>query len=112
WGFLNSVSGELLANEDEKGLTTFKNGQWQTKIKKDQFPKGILLRTALPIGQDSILLVSLANGLFIIHRDSLSSFTTPDIKDIASKNIVAACLLSSNSIALMTNLGGCNIINK
>jgi DNA-binding CsgD family transcriptional regulator len=64
------------------------------------------------LGQDSTLLVSLANGLFILHHDTLTSFVTPDISSIASKNIVAACLLSANTIALMTNLGGCNIITR
>lgn len=113
WGFLNSVNGELLAYEYETGLVSFKKDKWEKRINTGQLPKGnVLLRTALPLGEDSILLVSLAHGLFILHHDTLSSFATQDIKNVATKNIVGACMLSSGSFALTTNLGGCIIINK
>lgn len=113
WGFLGAVNGELLANENDKGLVYYSNEQWLPKKKSAQFPKNnLLLRTALPIGKDSTLLVTLMNGLFILHRDTLSAFETPDIKDIASRNISSASLVSTDRIALATNLAGCIIINK
>ena len=114
WGFMSSVAGQLIAYEsDKKELLSYSNGQWQQKIKCGQLLKNnIYLRTALPIGNDSILLVSLVHGLFIIHHDSLSSFITPDLQNIAPQNISAACLLSADRIALATNLAGCIIISK
>jgi ligand-binding sensor domain-containing protein/DNA-binding CsgD family transcriptional regulator len=113
WGFLGSVSGKLLAYENDKGLLSFTNGQWLPGIRFGQLPKdNIYLRSALSIGRDSILLVSLVHGLFILHNDTLSSFDTPDLKNIALQNISAACLLSPERIALSTNLAGCIIINK
>jgi ligand-binding sensor domain-containing protein/DNA-binding CsgD family transcriptional regulator len=113
WGFMSAVNGELLANEEIKGLVSYVNGQWKPRISVGHLPKdNFMLRTALPIGKDSILLVSLMNGLFILHHDTLSIFETHDILDIAAKNISAAGLLSSDRIALITNLAGCFIIDK
>ena len=113
WGFLGSVSGRLLAYETDKGLLHFKNGTWQPAIRTGSFPQGnLFLRTAIPAGQDSVLLVTLTHGLYILHHDTLSSFITPDIAAIAGQNISAACLLSADRIALFTNLAGCVIISK
>lgn len=113
WAFLGSVSGEILAYEDKQGLLKYSNGTWVPKIKYGRFPKQIMfLRTALPIGKDSILLVTLVDGLFVLHQDTLSPLITPDLKNIAPKNIGAACLLSPDRIALITNISGCIIISK
>lgn len=113
WGFLSSVNGELLANEIDKGLVYYSNGQWLSKIKVGKLPAdNLLLRSALPLTKDSTLLVSLMHGLFILHGDTVSAFSTPDLKNIASKNISSACIISKDRIALATNLGGCIIINK
>jgi ligand-binding sensor domain-containing protein/DNA-binding CsgD family transcriptional regulator len=112
WGFLGAVNGELIANENERGLVNYSNGKWVAKRKAAQLPAGnILIRSALPVGKDKTLLVTLMHGLFILHQDSISSFNTPDIKDVAAKNISSATLLSSDRIALATNLGGCIIVN-
>jgi DNA-binding CsgD family transcriptional regulator/cbb3-type cytochrome oxidase subunit 3 len=113
WGFLGSASGHLLAYESGKGLLSFKNGQWQPALKNGALPKeNLFLRSALPLGGDSILLVSLTHGLFILHNDTLSTFNTPDLNNIGRQNISAACLLAPNRIALFTNLAGCIIISK
>jgi hypothetical protein len=64
------------------------------------------------LGNDSLLLTSIAHGLFILKGDTVAPFETPDIKDIAAKNIFGACLLAPDKIALNTNLGGCIVIDK
>ncbi len=113
WGFLGMVNDELLANENDKGLVYYINGDWQPKIRSGKLPTdNYLLRTALPVGKDSVLLVSLMHGLHILHHDTVSIFETPAIKEAASKNIAAACMISAGRIALATNLGGCFIIDK
>lgn len=113
WGFLGAVGSQLLAYQFEKGLMSFKNGQWQPAIKVGQLPNdNIYLRTALPFGKDSVLIVSLLHGLFILHHDTLTTFTTPDIHRVAIQNISAACLLSADRIAFFTNLAGCIILSR
>lgn len=113
WGYLGAVNGELLANEIAKGLVRYVNGEWQQVIRNGKLPAdNFLLRTVLPLAKDSTLLVSLMHGLYVLHGDTVTPFSTPDIKEIAAKNISSACIISSDRIALATNLGGCIIINK
>ncbi|HEV7783110.1 MAG TPA: triple tyrosine motif-containing protein [Chitinophagaceae bacterium] len=113
WSFLSGVSGELLAYEYEKGLLSYKNGSWQKRAGTgEELIHNVLLKAALPFGKDSVLLFSLAHGAFLLHHDTLSPFITAGISSIASKNITWACYLSPGIIALTTNLGGCNIIDK
>lgn len=113
WGFLSSVSGKLLAHQSEKGLLNFINGNWEPALKSGAFPNiNPFLRSAVALGSDSVLLVTLTDGLFILHHDTLTPFVTPDISHIAKQNISAACLLAPGNIALFTNLAGCIIINK
>jgi hypothetical protein len=57
-----------------------------SRYKSNELPKdNIYLRTALPFGKDSILLVSLLHGLFVLHHDTLSPAShTPELKNIAT----------------------------
>jgi ligand-binding sensor domain-containing protein/DNA-binding CsgD family transcriptional regulator len=112
WAFLSSASSELLAWEYTKGFVVYRNGQWVPRLKEGSFPAGIMVRSTTPIGKDSVLITSLLHGLFIMHGDKLTPFETPDIKAISAKNIYGAVKVSEDKIALITNLGGCIIIDK
>ena len=112
WIFLGSSGKELLAFEFELGLVAYRNGKWEPRIKFGKLPVNALPRAALQIGKDSILLPTVFSGLFLIHGDTLSQFSTPDVNQIASKNISGACLMAADRIAITTNIGGCFVINK
>lgn len=112
WIFLGSTGNELLAYEYERGLVRYDNGRWVSRIVKGSLPANVLPRAALSIGKDSILLPTVASGLFLLHKDTISSFITPDTRLATAKNISGACMISEDRIALGTNIGGCIIINK
>jgi DNA-binding CsgD family transcriptional regulator len=112
WSFMGTTPSELLAFEYERGLVSFKNGKWVPSATPGILPQDILIRRPVIIGRDSTLLPSLVHGLFILHHDTITRFETPSIAAIASKNIFGACLLPGDKIALITNLGGCIVINK
>lgn len=112
WGFLGCTQKELIAHNYEKGLVILINGNWMPVIKKDTLPANINVSATIDIGNDSILITSLADGAFILHNGQFSAFKTNAIKDISSKIIYSACLLNRDRIALATNLAGCIIINK
>lgn len=112
WGFLGYANDQLLAFEYQKGLLSYKNGKWVQRIKFGSLPQGIQLKALVDLGNDSLLLTSVAHGLFILRGDSVAPFESPDIKDIAAKNIFGACLLSPDKIALNTNIGGCIVIDR
>ena len=112
WGFLGYAAGKLLAYDFEKGLVYFKNGQWIPRIKSGSLPANAEIKSITHLGNDSLLLTSVAHGLFILKNDTIVRFESRDINEIAAKNIAGACLLSPDKIALNTSLGGCVIINK
>ena len=112
WGFLGYAAGKLLAYDFEKGLVYFKNGQWIPRINTGSLPVNVEIKSITHLGNDSLLLTSVADGLFILKNDTIVRFESKDIKEIAAKNIAGACLLSPDKIALNTSLGGCVIINK
>lgn len=112
WIYLGSTGKELLAFEFELGLVVYRNGNWVPRVKVGRLPVSALPRAALQIGKDSILLPTVFSGLYLIHGDTLSQFSTPDINLIASKNISGACLMADNRIAITTNFGGCFVVNK
>jgi DNA-binding CsgD family transcriptional regulator/ligand-binding sensor domain-containing protein len=112
WTYLSVTPDELIAYEYEKGLVSYKNGQWLPRFHHGSLPAGFQLRGTVVIGKDSVLLPSQVHGLFILHGDTVSQFETPYIKSIADKNIYGASLLSPDKIAVITNLAGCIIINK
>lgn len=112
WGFLGYVNNELLAFEYQKKLVYYKDGQWLPRVKTGTFPPGIQIKAVTNLGNDSLLLTSFSHGLYILKGDAVTPFETPDIKEIAAKNIAGACLLAPDKIALATNLGGCIIIDR
>jgi DNA-binding CsgD family transcriptional regulator/ligand-binding sensor domain-containing protein len=112
WGFLGYAKDQLLGFEYQKGLLAYKNGEWIPRIKSGSLPQGVQLKAMIDLGNDSLLLTSVAHGLFILKGDTVTPFTSPDIKDIAAKNIFGACLLAPDKIALNTNIGGCIVIDR
>ena len=75
-------------------------------------PPGIQIRSVIPIGQDSFLLTSLAHGFFCWHKNSLTRYETPTLTAVAHENINGSCSIDAGKAALITNLGGCFIVNK
>jgi ligand-binding sensor domain-containing protein len=112
WSFLGYSNNELLAYNYENGLVYYNNGQWLPRIKTGTLPAGTLLKSVIDLGHDSLLLTSISKGLYILKGDVVTPFETRDIKDMAAKNIFGACLLSPETIAFNTNLGGCVIMDR
>ena len=112
WSFLGYSHNEVLAYNYESGLVYYKDGQWVPRVKTGTFPNGTLLKSVIDLGNDSLLLTSVSKGLFILKGDVVTPFETPDVKEIAAKNIFGAHLLPHNTIAFNTNLGGCILMDK
>lgn len=111
WSFL-SMSSKLLAYETNKGLVKFQNNNWLPAIKYGSLPVNAVLRSAISFGDDSILLATLNQGLFVLHHDSISKFVTADVEEVAKQNIYNIILLDNDRMAVSTSLSGCFIMHK
>jgi DNA-binding CsgD family transcriptional regulator len=112
WRFLGNTPSGVIAYEFQQGLVRYRHGGWEPALKAGSLPETVIISATVTIGRDSTLLVTSSDGLFILHNDSLSAFTTPDIRSLADMNIFHACAVGSDKIALVSNLAGCVIIDK
>src|SRR5258708_3718822 len=123
WDFMGKAGANLLAYEYSKGLVKFTNGQWCSCIRpaspaplagrvSASLPPGIQIRSVIAIGKDSFLLTSLAHGLFCWSKNTLTRYETPTLVSVSHENINGSCSIDPDKTALITNLGGCFIVNK
>jgi DNA-binding CsgD family transcriptional regulator/ligand-binding sensor domain-containing protein len=112
WNYLGVTPSALFALNNDRQLLAYRNGKWGLASRNNLFPPDVVLRSVVEVGKDSTLLVTLAHGLFILHKDSMLPFRSKDLATISSYNIYGASRIDPDRIALNTNLSGCIIINK
>ena len=112
WSYLGVTARGLMGHDYDHGLELYNHGHWQTVVKIGAFPPEVQVSGAVDIGKDSIMFTTLADGVFILHGDTLKKFSTPDIDALASQNIYGVLKLAAGKIAFITNLAGCVILNK
>jgi len=113
WLYTGIAAGKkLIAQEFSNGIVSFENGAWTRIISPEKMPEGYLITGSLPIGADSTLIVTLKNGLFLFHNNTIKPVQSPDLNVIANYHIYDATLVDENTIALATSTHGCIVINK
>jgi hypothetical protein len=112
WNFMGATAAGLLAFEFNKGLVRFSNGQWIPAVHNTTLSPEINIKASAAIGKDSTLIATLTHGLFLLHKDSIVPFLSPDLAFIAQQNIYGLSLIAPDRIAVVTNLSGCLIINS
>jgi ligand-binding sensor domain-containing protein/DNA-binding CsgD family transcriptional regulator len=112
WRFIGISNDELIVQDYIHGLLRFRNGTWAPFLKGPQYPKDFLVTALLPFGKDSSLVTTFRNGCFIIRNDSLVSFKTKALDNIADKLIYTATLADKDHAFLATTLAGGFVIDK
>ncbi len=112
WSFMGIANGRLFAVESKKGLVYFDKGHWLKAYQAGNMPSNATVRASVTIGEDSIMLPTLSHGIYILHANRITPFSTPDVDAISKQNIYNALPLTTGKIALITNLAGCIIIDN
>ncbi|MCW3466770.1 triple tyrosine motif-containing protein [Chitinophaga nivalis] len=111
WKIMGSTPAGIYAQDQHTGLLRMQNGQWQNicpAIAQKQ-----LLVTAIPEEQhDTLLLATLKDGLFKLHRQQLIPFHTAADAIFRNSRIYCAIALRNNQLAVGTFSQGCFIIDK
>ena len=112
WAFLGA-SGELLvAQQYEKGLMVFKDGQWLPFRTRYDFLKDVTsIRSVTKFGVNKVLLATLKTGVYIIEDTTMNKLETPSIAAITQDIIHFSCALDTSAVVIATRLGGYYIIN-
>jgi ligand-binding sensor domain-containing protein/DNA-binding CsgD family transcriptional regulator len=112
WRFLGQCNKRLVAQDFTKGLLTYQDGVWVPFIQHSTLPDDYFITGSTPIGQDSTLLATRKNGLYILTGNTILPVNSPFLSQIANKNISGVTPVNKDHIALTTNLDGCFIIDK
>ncbi len=113
WSFLGVSNGRLIAKAYNKGLLQYQNEKWVPFLKGgDTLAEKAQVAALLPLNKDSSLLITKKHGTYILTSDQLVPFSTPDLASIGEKNPYGAAIISNDRIAVITNIGGCFVINK
>lgn len=112
WTFLGAAGSQMLAFETNRGLVSYKNGEWLPAFNMGEIAADANIKGSTVIGKDSTLLATLTQGLYILHGDTITKFNSQDIQTFAGQNIYGVAMLAPDRIALVTNLSGCIVINK
>ncbi len=75
WLALSNFKGELVAQDEQKGLLVFRGGDWQPLMASSSLPAGCIITDIVPYNQDTCLAASTRNGLFLLVKDKLLPFS-------------------------------------
>lgn len=112
WRFMTSCNNRLIAQDFDKGLLSFQNGIWAPFLKKSELPADYFATSMTSIGQDSAILTTVKNGVFLLIGDEITKMRSPFLDNIPDTHISASVMVNEMHIALTTNLDGCYIIDK
>ncbi len=112
WRFITLCNNRLIAQDFDKGLLSFQNGVWAPFLKKNELPADFFATSLTPIGQDSAILTTVKNGVFLLVGDDMTRMRSSFLDNIPDMHISASAMVNDDHIALTTNLDGCYIIDK
>ncbi|HEV7782551.1 MAG TPA: triple tyrosine motif-containing protein [Chitinophagaceae bacterium] len=112
WRFITVCNNRLIAQDYTKGLLSFQNGVWAPFLKKSELPADYFTTSITRIGQDSAILTTVKNGVFLLKGDEITRMRSPFLDNIAATHISASIMVNQDHIALTTNLDGCYIMDK
>ncbi|MDQ6757338.1 MAG: transcriptional regulator [Bacteroidota bacterium] len=112
WRFITVCNNRLIAQDFTKGLLSFQNGIWSPFLKKSELPTDYFATSLTPIGQDSSILTTVKNGVYLLKGDEITKMRSSFLDHIADTHISASIMVNKEHIALTSNLDGCYIIDK
>jgi DNA-binding CsgD family transcriptional regulator len=74
WVAIGRHSGHVLAQDEGKGLLFLHNNQWQTLVEQTALPPGFVFTDIIPHENNTSLVSTTSNGLFILAGNQLLPF--------------------------------------
>jgi ligand-binding sensor domain-containing protein/DNA-binding CsgD family transcriptional regulator len=112
WRFIGLCNNRLIAQDFDKGLLVYQDGLWSPFLKSSELPQDFFVTSLTSISRDSALLTTLKNGVYILTSDKVTKLRSSFLESISGTNISGSAVVNDQHIAIITNLGGCFIIDK
>jgi hypothetical protein len=111
WRLLDYAGGQLLAEDKDEGLMSFKSSQWQP-CKTSLLTAELHITGVMDYKQDTVLVTTLKKGLFLLTGNTLIKKTT-DIDPFLNNDLVScARKIDINRYAIGTKAQGLFIIDE
>lgn len=111
WQALKVTGGKVIAQDRTGGLFQFINNAWQPLTSPNIIP-GFVITGIVSLGNDSLLISSLQNGLYIFANGSLLKKNTAADASFQKNNIYSFEQINSSEFVAGTTSDGCLIINR
>ena len=112
WRFITLCNNRLIAQDFDKGLLAFQNGIWAPFLKNSELPADYFVTSLTSIGQDSAILTTVKNGIYLLTGDDIKKMHSTFLDNIPDMHPSASVMVNDDHIAITTNLDGCYIIDK
>lgn len=111
WSYLGVCGERLFAHDYRQGILSFTNDMWSPASMVNILPDNDPVTAILPIGQDSNLVTTLKNGIYILTAAGSYRLNSPVLTRIQQDRIYAATAINKEWIALATNNNGVQIVD-
>jgi ligand-binding sensor domain-containing protein/DNA-binding CsgD family transcriptional regulator len=112
WRFITLCNNRLIAQDYNKGMLSFRDGVWTPFLEHSELPEDYFVTSLTEIGQDSAIMTTVKNGVFLLSGNNITRMRSPFLDGIAETHISSSAMVNNDHIALTTNLDGCYIIDK
>jgi len=110
WKYLTKVNQSVFSFDKETGLSIFKNNNWETQISKPALA-GMRITGICNYSNDTLLVTSQKQGLYLLHGKNLTKKTTQIDAIIANDLVNCIQKIDSDKYAIGTAANGVLIIN-
>ena len=111
WAYLGICNNQLYAHDYTTGLLRYENGALAPLQQQNELPGNDPVTGILPMKNDSALVTTLKNGLFILSNSGITKLNTPNNPVFENDRIYGAISVNAEWVALATNNNGIYIID-
>ncbi len=112
WQYLNLVDKRVIAYNYDVGFVQYHKGRWLPMVQQGNLPLFTRVKSVLSMGGDSLMIATLADGMYVLQQRTLTPFISKDLASIGEQNIINVISIGNNRLAVITSLGGCIITDK
>lgn len=112
WSYLGQCNGKLYAQDYANGLMKFENEVWAPVFAENILSDDDPVTAILSTHQDSAIITTLKNGLFILSDTRISVLQSVNSQLFKNERVYAAASINNEWIALATNNNGIYITDK
>lgn len=110
WLSMCKYNGRLLAQDGQKGVLIFQDGQWQTLVEQNNLPAGFIITDIISYSKDTSIVGTTSNGLFLLVQNKLLPFVLKS--NIAERHFTSFAKLDGDNFLAGTYSNGIYQISR